>query len=260
MFQTPRDEKGHRVESDAERLDRWRKQARFMEQIGAVYGLLWQRQGDVFVATKDFTSDARRKAMKLVRNDDTSFAKESQKVRVRADGRGPIATTARTRTKQVITDTSGMVRAKLCEEFGIKTITFLPLPTGSVLEFGTPNLEEIKALKLLSLLIQEFVMSRDTKAFALYLLEILTVLRFIIAIEGPANVLSGVRKSLAAVSAGFLALEKEAGPAQSVVRLVGQISTFLSIQSVNRVCSLRAVFAGKHDTYFVAIVNNTHNQ
>ena len=72
--------------------------------------------------------------------------------------------------------------------------------------------------------------------------------------------LSGVRKSLAAVSAGFLALEKEAGPAQSVVRLVGQISTFLSIQSVNRVCSLRAVFAGKHDTYFVAIVNNTHNQ
>jgi len=80
------------------------------------------------------------------------------------------------------------------------------------------------------LLIQEFVMSRDTKAFALYLLEILTVLRFIIAIEGPANVLSGVRKSLAAVSAGFLALEKEAGPAQSVVRLVGNTQGGVSFQ------------------------------
>ena len=55
-------------------------------------------------------------------------------------------------------------------------------------EFGTPNLEEIKALKLLSLLIKEFVMSSSIKTFALFFLEILTTLRFIMATEGPTKV------------------------------------------------------------------------
>ena len=55
-------------------------------------------------------------------------------------------------------------------------------------EFGTPNVEEIKALKLLSLLIKEFVMARSIRMFCFYFLEILSTLRYIMATEGPTQV------------------------------------------------------------------------
>jgi hypothetical protein len=55
-------------------------------------------------------------------------------------------------------------------------------------EFGTPNIEEIKALKLLSLLIKEFVMSSSIRMFCFFFLEILSTLRYIMATEGPTKV------------------------------------------------------------------------
>lgn len=56
-------------EDEAARQGRWRRQEAYMESIGATYALLWERRGDKFVATKDFTTDSRRRALRLVRAD-----------------------------------------------------------------------------------------------------------------------------------------------------------------------------------------------
>ena len=56
-------------EDEEARRDRWRRQEEYMESLGATYALLWERQGDKFVGTKDFTTDSRRRALRLVRAD-----------------------------------------------------------------------------------------------------------------------------------------------------------------------------------------------
>jgi hypothetical protein len=91
-----------------------------MEAMGATYCILWQKKGDVFVVVQDYTTEARRKAMRRVRGDDKLFATESRRYTLPVNGTGPIATAARKNMQVTIKDTSQMQRADLAKEFGIK--------------------------------------------------------------------------------------------------------------------------------------------
>ena len=137
----------------------------------------------------------------------------------------------RTGKEQELTDTSKMARAALAKEFGIKRITFVPLPDGSVIEYGSPSYEEAELLKLLTLLIQELAVVPTFFKFLKLALETLCVLRYVggsalielrmpcprrpllasgakswtkrpvvagrnvVVIEGPTELMAGVRKS-----------------------------------------------------------------
>lgn len=138
--------------------------------------------------SKDFTTEARKKALRQVRRDDLTFASESRLIRVDANGRGPLATAARTKEEQVVTDTTTMVRAALATEFSIKRITFVPLPSGEVLEYGTPSGEEVLFLQLLGLLIQEIVHAPSISGFFKLSVETFAVLRLVAIVEGPTQV------------------------------------------------------------------------
>jgi hypothetical protein len=91
-----------------------------MEAMGATYCILWQKKGDVFVVVQDYTTEARRKAMRRVRGDDKLFATESRRYTLPVNGTGPIATAARKNMQVTIKDTSQMQRADLAKEFGVK--------------------------------------------------------------------------------------------------------------------------------------------
>ena len=91
-----------------------------MEAMGATYCILWQKKGDEFVVVQDYTTEARRKAMRRVRGDDKLFATESRRYTLPVNGTGPIATAARKNMQVTIKDTSQMKRAALAKEFGIK--------------------------------------------------------------------------------------------------------------------------------------------
>jgi hypothetical protein len=119
-----------------------------------------------------------------------------------------------------------MKRAALCKEFGIKKITFVPLPDGSVIEYGSPSQEEAELLKLLSLLIQELAEAPTFVKFFKILVEIASVLRNVVVIEGPTEVMAGIRKSTSALLEGTMAMEKRLqqeslqGRSKSSLRLV----------------------------------------
>jgi len=181
----------------------------FMAELGATYSLHWVRRGNVFVVDKDFTTEARKKAMRQVRRDDKLFATESRKYQLSAEGTGPVATACRTGQEQVVTDWKSMKRAALCQEFGVKKITFVPLPDGSVIEYGSPSQEETELLKLLSLLIQELAEAPSFVKFLKVLRETACVLRNVVVIEGPTEIMAGIRKSTSALLEGTMALEKK---------------------------------------------------
>jgi len=142
-----------------------------------------------------------------VRRDDSTFASESRNIKVKANGRGPIATAARTGEEQVVTNTTTMVRADLAKEFSIKRITFVPLTSGQVLEYGTPSPEEVVYLQLLALLIYELVHSASIFGFFQLFIELIAVLRLVAVVEGPSQIASGIRKSLGSFMEGTNALE-----------------------------------------------------
>ena len=84
-----------------------------METMGATYCLLWKKRDGVFVVEKDYTTAARKQAMRKIRGDDKLFATESRKYTLPVNGIGPIATAASTGMQVTIKDTSVMQRAGL---------------------------------------------------------------------------------------------------------------------------------------------------
>ena len=181
--------------------------AQNMEQIGATYCILWKQQGDRWVVAKDYTTEARRKAMRKVRGDDKLFASESRKYSVPISGRGPVAVSARTKKQVTITDTSTMVRAELAKEFGIRKIHFVPIE-GGVLEYGTPSGEEVVLMKLMSLTIREMSHPRSFSRFFNLLGELFLCLRLLIAVE-ETNLVNGVRKTVSSFLASVIDLDQK---------------------------------------------------
>jgi len=178
-----------------------------MEQIGATYCILWKQQGDRWVVNKDYTTEARRKAMRKVRGDDKLFASESRKYSVPLSGRGPVAVAARTGKQVTITDTSSMVRAELAKEFGIRKIYFVPIQAG-VLEYGTPSGEEVVLLNLMSLTISEMSHPGSPGRFFKLLGELFLCLRLLIAIEEN-NLVAGVRKTVSSFLTSVIDLDQK---------------------------------------------------
>lgn len=120
-------------------------------QANQAYSILWVRQDDKFVAAKEFTTDARKEALFKVRGDTKTFSSESMRFSFAATGDGPIATSARTGKETVVTDFNKMVRRDLAREFGISKIHLVPLPDGSVVEYGTPSKEDVPLSELVKL-------------------------------------------------------------------------------------------------------------
>ena len=168
----------------------------FMRELGATYAIHWVREGDAFVVDKDYTTEARKRALKQTRRDDKTFASESRNVRLSADGNGPVATAFKSGREQVISKDGidKMVRADLARDFGIKQMHFIPLPDGSVLEYGTPSGEEMLFITLFGLLIQEILLVKNyaslqgSKTLAKLTFEMFGTIRMVAVTEGPANV------------------------------------------------------------------------
>ena len=138
-------------------VDRELQRERLMESLGATYMILWERDGEKFRVGQDFTTESRKKALRKVRGDKLTFSSASRKFTINANGRGPIATCAREGKQITIYDTSVMQRAQVAEEFNIKQITFVPVKGGNkVLEYGTPQAEEVLCLQLLGYVIQVY--------------------------------------------------------------------------------------------------------
>jgi len=248
---------------DNARKTRWQAQEQFMAAEGATYAVLWVRKGENFVVAKDFTTEERRNATRIVRRDNKTFASEVRLLQIHVDGRGPVATAARSLQPQIVsaqaanmippptvealTTRNLPVRSDLAEEFSVKNIHFIPLTNGSkllsvfgsgmyetasfkrwasasaggmadtrqwagagaVLEYGVPTEPEVLSVKLLSLLIQELALVKTLGAFMLLSLEILSTLRVIIFVEGPSELMAGVRKSALAVVEGTMAADKK---------------------------------------------------
>jgi hypothetical protein len=85
---------------------------RAFENLGATYALYWEKQGDKFIATADYTTDARKAEMKQKRGDDKVFAAESRKFTDHEFvlGKGPIATAFKTGKDVTVVDTSVFAR------------------------------------------------------------------------------------------------------------------------------------------------------
>ena len=108
------------------------------ENLGASYCLFWTPDGDKFKCVADYTTDARREALKQMRKDDKTFSSESRKCSdIMVNGDGPIATAAKTGKEVTVTDVSTLKRAALAKEFGIARMHFEPVE-GGVFEYGSP--------------------------------------------------------------------------------------------------------------------------
>jgi len=109
------------------------------ENLGASYCLFWQNRNMEFSVVAEYTTEARKQALKQARGDDKTFASESKAFALDSKGDGPVALAARTGKEQVISerDVPKMQRAKIAKEFGIAKVHMVPVP-GGVLEYGTP--------------------------------------------------------------------------------------------------------------------------
>jgi hypothetical protein len=179
-----------------------------MQQIGATYCLVWTLQDDKFVVATDFTTEARKKAMRQVRGDDKLFATESRRFSLPADGKGPIATAYRTGSQVTIKDTSTMQRAELAKEFGIKKIHFVPVANG-VLEYGTPSSEEVVLLDLIGLTIPQLLNPGSPKRFFKLFGELIYCLRLLIAVEEN-NLIQGIKKTMTGILSFVMEAEERA--------------------------------------------------
>jgi len=107
------------------------------ENLGASYCLFWQNRNMEYSVVAEYTTEARKQALKESRGDDKTFASESMEFKLPAKGDGPVATAARTGKEQVVNDVTTMQRAKLAKEFNIAKVHLVPVE-GGVLEYGTP--------------------------------------------------------------------------------------------------------------------------
>ena len=197
--------------ADAFQRKRWQMQENFMAELGATHAILWVRNGTHFEVAKDFTTEEKRRALRLARRDDKTFASESRKVKIPAEANGAIATAARSQREVVVKDFSKMVRVKLCREFGVKELHFVPLKSGSVLEYGTPGEEHVIFFKLLGQLVYNVMHSASKRAVFWLLWEIFLVLRMVVVIEGPQSMMKGIRNALGMLSEQTMAMEKNFG-------------------------------------------------
>jgi hypothetical protein len=172
---------------------------KYMLQMRASYSILWQPNltDGKFSVAEDFTTEERRRALRAVRKDDKTFATESRIYRPNVDGKGPIATAWRTGQQVRLLDTSGMLRAKLAEEFGIKKILFQPVSNG-VLEVGTPSDETMLYFDLLKASVEELKSKQRPKRTFWVLLKdvVLTVRMLVLAAATSVNLMQGLRLTM----------------------------------------------------------------
>ena len=116
------------------------------EELGALYVLFWQKQGDVYRVAADYEVPASINSRVRRRSDGMSFISESRKITLDADGSGPVATAER-RGEEVVVGfgydcgtvaAEKMKRAHIAAEFNIKNIHFVPFE-GGVIEYGVTD-------------------------------------------------------------------------------------------------------------------------
>jgi hypothetical protein len=126
------------------------------EELGAKYALFWQLEGSDLKVKAEYESPSDKKTTGLLRGDGSSFTKISRGLVLDADGTGPVAEALKTNKEVTVTFADGvdqqkcasMKRAAAAQEFGICSITFVPVIDSAsgikgVLEFGTSNLAQM---------------------------------------------------------------------------------------------------------------------
>mmetsp|Transcript_85119 Transcript_85119/g.214607 ORF Transcript_85119/g.214607 Transcript_85119/m.214607 type:complete len:611 (-) Transcript_85119:351-2183(-) len=105
---------------------------------GATHVIFWWKKGEEFVAGASYVLPERERMLKAARGDDKTFTSESSLVTIRSDGKGPVATAARSGKEITLEDAANFrfKRASLAKEFNIGSLHFVPCKDG-VLEYGT---------------------------------------------------------------------------------------------------------------------------
>lgn len=132
-------------------------------QLGAKYAIVWllDASGSVLTVAADYESPDDKKTTGLLRGDGQTFTKLSKSLRLNAHGQGPVAQALQRNEEITVTFADGvdeevcasMRRAEAAKEFGICSITFVPViddDTGlmGVLEYGTSNLAQLNQVAL----------------------------------------------------------------------------------------------------------------
>merc|ERR1719499_574112 len=73
---------------------------------GATHAIFWWKKGDEFVVGASYVVPERVRALKAARGDDKTYTSESEKTKILADGKGPVATAARSGMGIVLEDPS----------------------------------------------------------------------------------------------------------------------------------------------------------
>lgn len=105
---------------------------------GAVSCIFWQRRGDFFEVAADYVVPERAFALEQKRGDKKTFASESRKFKLPADGSGYVATAARSGKAFTIADAKSdpkLLRHEIAKEFNMGEVHVVPCKDG-VLEYG----------------------------------------------------------------------------------------------------------------------------
>jgi len=110
-------------------------------KLGAKYAMLWEAQDGHFSVVADFVAASEAAARRSLRGDDKTFCSESRRVRLPAEGHGPVAR-ANATGKVSFTSKPGqdqrLVRRSMAKEFNIHNMHCFPVSEGLVLECGVP--------------------------------------------------------------------------------------------------------------------------
>ena len=125
------------------------------EELGALYVLFWEKQGDVYRVAADYEVAASINSRVRRRSDGQSFISASRQLDLPAEGAGPVATAVRLGEEVVVgfgydcgtIAAEKMKRAAVAKEFDIKTIHFVPFE-GGVIEYGVTSAASLNDVTL----------------------------------------------------------------------------------------------------------------
>merc|ERR1711862_125025 len=110
---------------------------------GATHVIFWHKEGDEYSVGASYVIPEREAALRQVRGDDKTYTSESHSFKLSADGKGPVATAARSGVTVILEDPtkdSTFQRQELAKEFNVGQCHFVPCKDG-VLEYGTGQIE-----------------------------------------------------------------------------------------------------------------------
>jgi hypothetical protein len=116
---------------------------------GATHLSFWQQKGDKFVWGAGYSLPERLRALANA-GKRSNFVQESSRFSFAADGKGPVATAARSGKEVVIVDPEddpNFKRADIAREYGIGNLHFVPCEDG-VLEYGIGKIVGAKEEKM----------------------------------------------------------------------------------------------------------------